>query len=454
MASDGHGLNDSEKYLSQLCERSFLSLWCYTNVFRQPGHELCDVLVVVGNDIIIFSDKACQFPNTGDIKLDWGRWFRKAVIKSAAQLWGAENWIRRHPERAFLDDKCRSRLPIPMSPDEHTRFHLVLVAHGASKACKSMHGGSGSLMFHSNIVGFTNHTLPFAIGDLDRDKSFVHVLDDYTLDLLLNNRDTITDFTSYLRHREEFLRGEIYVFSSGEEELLTLYMNGLIDHAKGGFTIPDTADGEPFRTIMLKEGCWEEFQDTVGRKRQLEENEISYIWDIIIERLSQHAKAGTHHYVSEGGFADSELAIRMMALQTRFERRVLSLTLQEMILTTTDYHVRLRVVPMGRNNVYFALALYPREAFDNYEEYRAARRAYIQAVCLVVMKEYPTASCIVGLATETGITTTGRTEDLMLFDRADWNNECLKIAQKAQIEFDILTHAKELPISIKEYPEE
>lgn len=447
------GFNKSEQYLSQLCQQSFLSLWSYTNVFRQPGHELCDVLVLAGNNIIIFSDKKCVFPNTEDIALNWKRWFRKAVIKSANQLWGAENWIRKHSERVFLDDKCTKRLPISININEHTQIHLVLVAHGASNACKKILGGSGSLMFHNTIVGLNNHEPPFVIGDLDRNKSFVHVLDDYTLDILLQNRDTITDFTRYLKNREKFLRSPITVLSSGEEELLTIYMKGLVEDEDKGFVIPCTPDGIPFKTIVLQEGCWNEFQNTPGRKGQIEANGISYIWDIIIERLSEHAKNGTYHHVSSGGFIDCEMAIRMMASQNRLERRILSLALQDILLTTEINHSRLRVLPMTRNNVYFVLVLYPRETFNNYEEYRTERRIFIQSACLVVMKDFPHAVHVVGIATETGIMTTSRTEDLMYINRADWNNECVQLAKKAQKEFDILTHADEIPISIPEYPE-
>jgi len=40
------GLTQAEKYLGKLCEKSFLSLWSYPGLFRKPGTELCDLLVV------------------------------------------------------------------------------------------------------------------------------------------------------------------------------------------------------------------------------------------------------------------------------------------------------------------------------------------------------------------------------------------------------------------------
>ncbi len=87
------GVTRAERYLQRLCERSFLRLWSYPGVFRdqglgksKEGKEICDLLVVFDNHVIIFSDKACLFPDTGDIAIDWQRWFRRAVLKAAMQV--------------------------------------------------------------------------------------------------------------------------------------------------------------------------------------------------------------------------------------------------------------------------------------------------------------------------------------------------------------------------------
>jgi hypothetical protein len=79
-----HGTTDSEKYLAKLCQKSFLSMWSYPNVFRdngskKEGKEICDLLVIFEDHIIIFSDKECAFPNSGNIQLDWSRWYHKTV---------------------------------------------------------------------------------------------------------------------------------------------------------------------------------------------------------------------------------------------------------------------------------------------------------------------------------------------------------------------------------------
>src|SRR5690242_7308576 len=89
------GTTSTVRYLARLCAKSFLSLWSYPGVYRDQGKqgsgdgkEICDLLVVFENDIVIFSDKDCKFPESGNLDNDWARWFRRAVIKSVDQIRG------------------------------------------------------------------------------------------------------------------------------------------------------------------------------------------------------------------------------------------------------------------------------------------------------------------------------------------------------------------------------
>ena len=82
---NGAGTTDSERFLFAQCQRSYLQLWSYANVFRNQGKlgdgdgkELCDVMVVLGNSVVLISDKNCAFPETGDLELDWQRWEKRA----------------------------------------------------------------------------------------------------------------------------------------------------------------------------------------------------------------------------------------------------------------------------------------------------------------------------------------------------------------------------------------
>jgi hypothetical protein len=119
------GLNASERLLAELCEQSFLKLWTYPNLFRKPGKDLVDLLVVFGNDVIIFSAKACSYPNSGNVAVDWSRWFRSSIAESAKQIAKAENSIQRSSDKVFLDAKCLERLPIALPAAGDMRAHRI-----------------------------------------------------------------------------------------------------------------------------------------------------------------------------------------------------------------------------------------------------------------------------------------------------------------------------------------
>ena len=73
------GTTSSERLLACLSEKTFLGLWSYPNLYRdqgaggRDGKEVCDLLVVCVNDVVVFSDKYCEFPDSGDLKRDWNR---------------------------------------------------------------------------------------------------------------------------------------------------------------------------------------------------------------------------------------------------------------------------------------------------------------------------------------------------------------------------------------------
>ena len=71
----GFGVTKSESYLAKLAERNFLNLWSYPNTFidkkvrnKGDGKELCDLLVVCGDHVLIFSDKTVGWPTVKDVR--------------------------------------------------------------------------------------------------------------------------------------------------------------------------------------------------------------------------------------------------------------------------------------------------------------------------------------------------------------------------------------------------
>jgi hypothetical protein len=114
-SSAAEGTTDSERALTKLAKKAFLSLWSYSNVFTDEGRsngkgngkELCDLLVVFGNDVLLFSDKDCEYHSGTDVKGAWPRWYKRAIEKSVNQLAGAEKFVKAFPTRIFIDKQCR-----------------------------------------------------------------------------------------------------------------------------------------------------------------------------------------------------------------------------------------------------------------------------------------------------------------------------------------------------------
>ncbi|MDB5137147.1 MAG: hypothetical protein JWP37_3750 [Mucilaginibacter sp.] len=446
------GLNDSERYLAKLCRGTFLSLWSFSNLFRQPGHELCDLLVACGDDIVIFSDKFCQYPDTGNTTLDWSRWFRSAVSKSATQLWGAEKWLRRDASRVFTDSACKIPLRVPIEITENTRFHLVLVAHGSSEACRQTYTGSGSLIIDTRLKDIEAHTQPFTIGDLDNAQTFIHILDDNALDIVLQKQDTIADFTHYLTKREQLLRGVKIIYSPGEEELLAFYLRHLNDADEHDFALPET-DADAY---VFDEGTWTAFENDPQRQRQIAADNISYFWDHLIEKFSFHTINDSQYYVSEGGYSDGEKLIRILAQERRLSRRALAESLADMIATTPKDRRRIRVMSTLRDHLYYAVLLLPyNEKFYQYDYdlYRQYRRTLLEITVFITRLKYTDAEHVIGIAMESGIEPTASSEDLLYFDCSGWNDEIEKQAMKDQKEFGILQSPSYIEIDIKEFPE-
>ena len=267
----GGGTTASERYLAQLADRTFLNLWSYPNVFidkksggKGDGKELCDLLIICGDDVLIFSDKTISWPGGDDVDLAWRRWFKRAVLKSFNQIRGAERWIDQFPERIFLDRQCTKLLPLKIPPKERRQVHGIVVALGSGQASKDFfREGSGSLMIVPKLAGKDHidpkaaHYSPFAIGELDPHGSFVHVLDDLTLEIIMGELDTVTDFTSYLRKKEKFIRSGHLIAAHGEEDLLAQYLKQMNRSGEHDFVKDDGTSWKAQDRVFCVAGIYE-----------------------------------------------------------------------------------------------------------------------------------------------------------------------------------------------------
>jgi hypothetical protein len=455
----GEGSTEAERYLAKLCQRSFLSLWSYPAVYRDEGRpsgkgdgkEVCDLLVIFENHIIIFSDKDCEFRNTGRIEVDWPRWFKRAIQKSAVQVYGAESWIKRSPHNLYIDKQCSKPFPISLPSPERAVFHRIVVAHNGSQRCQEALGGSGSLMINSTLTDDKGHfARPFTVGQIDPSRGYVHVFDDTTLNIVMNTLDTISDFTSYLVKKEKLLTGAMRISAAGEEEMLALYLKNLNSNEEHEFIFPGggKADG-----VFLAEGLWEGHIASPERRAQLRADKVSYAWDKLIESFTHHAMTGTQYFNSGSTLNRQEHMYRAMAREPRTRRRVLAIAFRE-VLERSERSKSLRearVIPPWRKGetAYVFMTLRRPESAPE-DEYRGKRVQLLWDYCMVTkLKEK--AAIVVGIATDAGLGSY-RSEDICYLDDSDWGADAVAEAQEIQERLGILKETKLTRSREYEYP--
>ena len=440
-------------------------LWAHPNVFtdegRKNGHgsgkELCDLLVVFGDQVIVFSDKHCEYKETGNDEVDWKRWYRKAIDKSVRQLAGAASFIKRFPERLYLDEACQRQFPLPIGIAQST-FHLVAVTRGSKSACERFfaHQSIGSLRYFGDVEG---DQVPFTVGPIRTTHGLVHIFDENTLDIVFRELDTVADFVTYLNKRTELLtRERPIIWADGEEQLLALYLRNTRD-GEHDFDIDVESNGKPIEGMYVGEGNWEELQMHPQYLAKKTADKISYQWDWLV---SKFIDVGDPMLVDMPGWqpvTNVEPAVREMASETRFSRRILADGLSKFVKSLEKGKPKARVMssPSTKNRVYAVLAEpFVSERFSSYEQYRRDRLAKVAAYAIVARTKLPTATMAIGIAFDgPSEVMDGGSEDLFCHYVPEVTQDVLDDAVRVQGELGILLpeNVKSVGFHHQEYPD-
>lgn len=437
--TESEGLNDSERILTALCRKSFLRLWSQTNVFTDEGfkdgrgstRELCDALVIFGNDVIVFSDKHVSFQADKDLSIAWPRWYKRAVLASCKQLHGAKSWLERFPSRVYLDPKCTRPLPVSVPTQGAVRFHLVAVTRGSREPALAFNGGDGlgSLALNSAVEGDRHFQTPFTIGLSEPEKHFVHVLDEVSIELLLGELDTAADLLDYLKKREALLgRRGTQVAAFGEEELLAVYLRTMSpdDREHVFFNV---ADGEGLPDIVLfGEGSFTALRDEPSYKRKKLADAVSYEWDKLLDRFLEFGDPGFHKGYINQTAADTEQALRLMAAESRFRRRQLA---------DSFIGALRRVAPgqrLGRlfyggvaDETVYVFVVVAKRKDETYNQYRQFRMAILHAYVQTARLKAPLGTTFVGIAFDNPQKDyQGGSEDLFVLMKEMWTADELE----------------------------
>lgn len=408
-AAEAQGTTDSERALARLARRAFLSLWSYPNVYsnegksgnKGDGKELVDLLVVFGNDVLLFSDKHCAFQLDVDIKVAWPRWYKRAIEKSARQLAGAESFLRRFPDRVFVDKSCQTKLPVALPDPSVARFFLIAVTRGGHDAAARHFGGgsSGSLVLNSLLEGDAHYEHPFEVGFPLKGRRFVHVLDEVTVDALLEELDTVPDLVDYLICKERYFGANgVFMHIAGEEELLAHYMCTM---ESGRHALPKVPRGTD--SVSLLEGDWQFYRSSPQRVAKREADQGSYMWDALIEYQASFVRAGTAIGLPETPpeTIDHERILRALAAESRLARRELAKHFRFALSKSEPGGKFARMTLSGDNlsRAYIFLTA-PMPADVDYQTYREMRSAALLAYCHGIKVRFPSVTEAIGIASE------------------------------------------------------
>jgi hypothetical protein len=466
------GGTESERYLARVADRSFLNLWSYPSPYRDQkingsgdGKELCDLLVVCGEHIIIFSEKTIDWPS-GDVETAWCRWSKRAIRDSAKQTKGAERWLAEFPERIYLDSSCSEPFPIDLPSLDNRRVHRVVIANGSTLAVqKHTSGLYRSLTIRPSVVGDGHWTptkdgsiQPFAVGDIDPHGSFVHVFDEVALDVVMSELDTVRDFTDYLTKKAEFVRSGKLEEAQGEENLLAYYAIRINEAGDHDFVVED---GKAPLTID-HEG-YSRFTSNPRYQAKKHADKISYLWDRLIEAFTNHMLAGTSITLKgfEFDLRETELGVRQMALIPRFQRRSYAEAVADALEQgkKKDKFVRVMMSPARAKDAETAFFIVTlkyldwMEAKGGYEKYREVRAGLMMIYARGLLERHEHLRRVIGISREPSDQGRGVSEDIIYVEQHDWTDE-----QRAAIKEDceragVLQNLRERRFGGAEFPE-
>jgi hypothetical protein len=310
-------LNESEEKLSSLSRKTFLSMWSYENPFYELGKELCDVLVVFGNDIIIISDKLNQFGNHPDVKVNWKRWYKNAVSASVRQLRGARNHIKNFPEKVFVDAKVSSPLPLKLPHPSLMRIHLLAVANGCEDMCEAT---SGRRSLTVDTRRMDDEEL-FTVGCFGSGDDFFHVISTPALDAMFDSFDTARDFIDYLDRKREAMSSEDWVIQ-GEENLIAAYMTS--QPGNRPFFVPASTFPLEDDTRIVHDGILEAYLINDQHNIRTRLWAKSYLIDQLVEGVADDYANGRMVIGLDQPISYHENAFRLLAGESRLSRQALA----------------------------------------------------------------------------------------------------------------------------------
>ncbi|GAB2653269.1 hypothetical protein GCM10027036_03180 [Flavihumibacter cheonanensis] len=385
-------MTKSEKFVSDLCSKSFLPFWSFPSPIGKKNNELCDLLVICDKHIIIISVKDIEPSKHEDETNVYTRWVKKAIHESVSQIYGAEKYINSVDTIQLKNADYTVDLP----PKNKRIIYRIAIAFGSKPH------------------------FPLPTGHFG--KGFVNVFDENSTMTILKELDTITDFTNYLVEKQSFSEKNT-ILVPFETDFLALYLETGLK-----FEIDENI-------VLGGENLWEEYVKSEKYLKWEREKEVSYVFDIMIQSFFLYNK---DLYKTKENRNNLEKAIRIIALEPRINRIKLGLAIENAIKNNVKSRM---LTPYGNAEHTY---VFMRVTENNWE----SKDSELGLRCIVARAEFPQAKIIIGVSIY-------RTkEDVISFDFhyihiPDLDDKFIKIANSIKSELGLFknvkrTHSKEI----------
>jgi len=398
-------MTPSELAVVTLCKKAFLSLWTMANpVGKEPGKELCDALIVFGNEIIIISVKEIIYKETEDILTGWDRWNKAAIDKSVKQLKGAKRYLDSISKIKSKEHDVIFELP----KRDIRKYHLITISLGAKRE------------------------IPVNVPITDDE--VIHFIDDFSLETIFSELDTVSDFIEYLHKKEELFISSKRAYVGAEEDLLAYYLWN------------NRSFPEKFDLMIFMDDIWENIRKRPEYIQKKAADKISLFWDNLIEECINMRDPSLRNIL---GFFDesnenTEHALRVLAKECRFSRRVLS---QEFYDFHKDKTISSRAVQSYSKDVFYVF-LKKKTSYD-----RHARQIELLARCMIIRDKVNYNAVIIGIATEDNFEI-GHSFDLLYYEKENWTEADRKMARSAIDDLHLFRSSRSSIVHADEYPEQ
>ena len=265
---------------------------------------------------------------------------------------------------------------------------------------------------------------PFVVNQLIQDK--IHIFDSCNLPLILKELDTVSDFTDYIVEKERVFQNMKFMTYSGEEDLLAQYLINFDDNTNKHYIIEnDEIDG-----LIIPEGTWQTFIKSKSYKAKLKANEISYLWDNLIQHIGEHALNG--RLIGSANIFSNKNPIHEMAKETRTMRRVISNRLYNAFNNFPDKIIdnalMRQITFVGsneQNKAYLILQIAIADKISNYEVHTQRRKRLLEIACGAAKNKFNALELIIGIAMDAPKHRQEVSEDFIFFECSEWD-ESLK----------------------------